>query len=261
MDHKPLKRPHFFYTTAPNGCPYLPGRLERKIVTELTGPRAEDFHEILSAGGFRRSHSIAYAPACPGCNACIPVRVVASEFVHGRTFRRIMKANAEIRTRIVPPLVTDEQYQLFQAYQKSRHATSDMALMGYFDYRSMVEDSPIETMVVEFRDTGDRLIACSLVDMLQDGISAVYSFFDTDEPKRSLGTYSVLWLIDYAREVGLPYVYLGYWIAESPKMSYKTRFKPLEAFGPGGWERLSDAAIAEKYRSADCDGGAEAPPA
>ncbi|MBF0394785.1 MAG: arginyltransferase [Alphaproteobacteria bacterium] len=238
MDHIPLKRPHFFFTTAPLPCPYVAGRLERKIVTELAGPDAEILHEALSRAGFRRSHSIAYTPACPGCNACIPVRIVADEFEPARAMRRVWRANSHLEAREVPARATAEQYRLFSRYQDSRHSGGDMALMGFYDYRSMVEDSPIDTFLVEFREPGGRLVAVCLTDRMSDGLSAVYSFFDPDLAAMSLGTCMILWLIEETRRRNLPYVYLGYWIAESRKMSYKARFRPLEAFGPGGWKVL-----------------------
>ena len=238
MDHFPLKRPHFFFTTAPLPCPYVSGRLERKIVTELNGTDAETLHEALSRAGFRRSHSIAYTPACPGCNACIPVRIVAEEFEPDRTMRRVARANGGLVARAVPARATADQFRLFSRYQESRHSGGDMALMGFYDYRSMVEDSPIDTFIVEFRDTEGNLAAACLSDRMSDGLSAVYSFFDPDLASRSLGTFMVLWLVEEAHRLGLPYVYLGYWIAESRKMSYKTRFQPLEAFGPDGWKLL-----------------------
>ena len=236
MDHIPLKRPHFFFTTAPLPCPYISGRLERKIVTELSGPDAEVLHEALSRAGFRRSHSIAYTPACPGCNACIAVRIVVEGFQPHRTMRRIAQHNATTIARQVPARATAEQYRLFSRYQEARHAGGDMALMGFYDYRSMIEDSPIDTFLVEFRSPDNTLKAVVLADRMSDGLSAVYSFYDPNAcPSASLGTYMILWLIDESRRLDLPYVYLGYWIAESSKMSYKSRFTPLEAFGPGGW--------------------------
>ncbi len=238
MDHIPLKRPHFFFTTAPLPCPYIPGRLERKIVTELTGPDADVLHEALSRAGFRRSHSIAYTPACPGCTACIPVRIVVDRFDAGRTMRKLFKANGDLTAHQVPPRATAEQYRLFSRYQDARHSGGDMALMGFYDYRSMVEDSPIETFIVEFRDKDGTLRAAVLTDHMSDGLSAVYSFYDPEHASRSFGTYVILWLIEEARRLGLPYVYLGYWIAESNKMAYKKRFQPLEAFGNGGWSEL-----------------------
>lgn len=242
MDHIPLRRPQFFFTTAPMPCPYIPGRLERKIVTELSGPDAESLHESLSRAGFRRSHSIAYAPACTGCSACVPVRIVVDGFCDKGSFRRIGKLNADVEARRVSARATAEQYRLFSRYQESRHGGSDMALMGFYDYRSMVEDSPIDTFMVEFRTSDDRLVATCLTDRMSDGLSAVYSFFDPDLAQRSLGTFMILWLVAEAARLQLPYVYLGYWIAESRKMSYKVRFEPLEAFGPGGWTPLHPPA-------------------
>ena len=242
MLHRPPRRPQFFYTTAPLPCPYLPGRTERKIVTELSGTEAEALHERLSRAGFRRSHNIAYAPVCPGCQACVPIRVVSEEFTPDRTQRRILRANADLTVSEMPARATAEQFTLFQRYQKNRHADGDMAAMGYYDYRAMIEDTPISTGILEFRDARDRLVGACLTDWLADGLSAVYSFFDTDEDKRSLGTFAVLWLIGRARSLGLPYVYLGYWVPESRKMAYKARFRPSEVLMSGAWHRLGDHA-------------------
>lgn len=235
MEHLPIRRPHFFFTTAPMPCPYLDGRMERKIVTELVGSDARQLHDSLSRAGFRRSHSIAYAPACPGCTACVPVRVVVAELEMKKSFRRTWKANGDLRARAVEARATAEQYRLFNAYQELRHTGSDMALMGFYDYRAMVEDSPIDTSLIEFRDGDGTLIAVCLMDRMDDGLSAVYSFFADAPERQGLGTFMVLWLVEEARRLGLPYVYLGYWIAESRKMSYKKRFQPLEAFTPDGW--------------------------
>jgi arginine-tRNA-protein transferase len=240
MLHRPPRRPQFFYTTAPLPCPYLPGRTERKIVTELSGTEAEALHERLSRAGFRRSHNIAYAPVCPGCQACVPIRVVSEDFAPDRTQRRILRANADLTISEMPARATAEQFTLFQRYQKTRHADGDMAAMGYYDYRAMIEDTPISTGILEFRDARDRLLGACLTDWLADGLSAVYSFFDTEEDKRSLGTFAVLWLIGRARSLGLPYVYLGYWVPESRKMAYKARFRPSEILMSGAWHRLGD---------------------
>ena len=248
MLHRPPRRPQFFYTTAPRPCPYLPGRTERKIVTELSGTEAEALHERLSRAGFRRSHNIAYAPVCPGCQACVPIRVVSEDFTPDRTQRRILRANADLTVSEMPARATAEQFTLFQRYQKNRHADGDMAAMGYYDYRAMIEDTPISTGILEFRDAQDRLLGACLTDWLADGLSAVYSFFDTDEDKRSLGTFAVLWLIGRARSLGLPYVYLGYWVPESRKMAYKARFRPSEILMSGAWHRLDDGASVATQR-------------
>lgn len=248
MLHRSPRRPQFFYTTAPLPCPYLPGRTERKIVTELSGTEAEALHERLSRAGFRRSHNIAYAPVCPGCQACVPIRVVSEEFTPDRTQRRILRANADLTVSEMPARATAEQFTLFQRYQKNRHADGDMAAMGYYDYRAMIEDTPISTGILEFRDAQDRLLGACLTDWLADGLSAVYSFFDPDEDKRSLGTFAVLWLIGRARSLGLPYVYLGYWVPESRKMAYKARFRPSEILMSGAWHRLDDGASVATQR-------------
>ncbi len=234
MLHRSSRRPQFFYTTAPLPCPYLAGRTERKIVTELSGTDAEALHDRLSRAGFRRSHNIAYSPVCPGCQACIPIRIVAGAFEPDRTQRKVARANADVLAAEMPA-------RAIHRYQKARHADGDMAAMGFYDYRAMVEDTPIGTGVVEFRDPADRLIGACLTDRLSDGLSAVYSFYDPAAEKRSLGTHAVLWLVDRAREMRLPYVYLGYWVPESRKMAYKARFRPSEVLMGGTWRMLGDA--------------------
>ncbi len=239
MDHTPLKRPQFFFTTAPLPCPYLPDRLERKLVTELSGPGAETLHEALARSGFRRSHSIAYAPACAGCKACVPVRVVVDEFERKRSLARLWRENADLVAARVPARATTEQYELFARYQQSRHAGSDMALMGFYEYSAMIEDSPIDTFMVEFRDRAGVLTAVVLTDRTSDGLSAVYSFFEANGERDGLGNFVVLWLIDQARKLNLPYAYLGYWITNSAKMAYKARFQPLECLGPNGWQPMT----------------------
>jgi arginine-tRNA-protein transferase len=241
MSYKPPRRPQFFYTTAPLPCPYLPGRTERKVVTEITGPDAEPLHDRLSRAGFRRSHNIAYAPVCPGCNACVPIRIPVAQFTPDRSLRRVLKANLGVEGTDVPARATAEQYQLFQSYQLARHGDGDMATMSFYDYRAMVEDTPIETFMVEFRDPDDRLVGACLTDRLGDGLSAVYSYFLPEMERRSLGSFTILWLIERARAMGLPHVYLGYWVRESRKMAYKVRFQPSEILVGGSW-RVSSAA-------------------
>ncbi len=241
--HIPLRprRPQFFYTTTPLPCPYLAGRTERKIVTELTGPDSEALHDRLSRAGFRRSHNIAYSPVCPGCRSCVPIRVAAERFQPNRTQRRLAARNGDLDVRAVPARATAEQFALFQRYQQSRHGGGDMAAMGFYDYRAMVEDTPITTGMVEFRE-GGHLVGGCLTDWLSDGLSAVYSFYAPDQDRRSLGTYAVLWLAAEARRLGRPYVYLGYWVPESPKMAYKAGFRPAEALRHGAWLPL-DAPV------------------
>ena len=240
MSYKPPRRPQFFYTTAPLPCPYVPGRTERKVVTEITGPEAEQLHDRLSRAGFRRSHNIAYAPVCPACQSCVPIRIPVATFEPGQSLRRILRANARVEGIDVPPRATAEQFQLFQRYQQSRHGDGDMATMSFYDFRAMIEDTPIDTMITEFREDG-RLIGGCLTDRLGDGLSAVYSFYAPELERQSLGTYAILWLFERARLEGLPYVYLGYWVPESRKMAYKARFRPCEILVGGTWRTLTDA--------------------
>jgi len=218
----------------------VPGRTERKVVTELAGVSAESLHDRLSRGGFRRSHNIAYAPVCPSCNACVPIRIRVRDFAPNRTQKRISRRNLDLKVMEMPPRATAEQFQLFQHYQQIRHGDGDMATMSFYDYRAMVEDTPIETAIVEFRDRQERLVGACLTDRLGDGLSAVYSFFSTDAEDRSLGTAAILWLIARAIELDLPHVYLGYWVAESRKMAYKAKFRPSEILRAGQWIPLAE---------------------
>jgi leucyl-tRNA---protein transferase len=244
MSYKPPRRPQFFYTTAPLPCPYVTGRTERKVVTEITGPEAESLHDRLSRAGFRRSHNIAYAPVCPSCQACVPIRIPVAGFQPDRGLRRIQRANAGVDAYDVAPRATAEQFQLFQRYQQARHGDGDMATMSFYDFRAMVEDTPIDTVITEFR-MGGRLIGGCLTDRLGDGYSAVYSFFAPELTKQSLGTYAILWMIEQAQQRSLPYVYLGYWVPESRKMAYKARFRPCEVLVGGTWRMLTDVEVEE----------------
>jgi arginine-tRNA-protein transferase len=212
--------------------------VERKVVTDLATPNAMELYDNLSRAGFRRSHSLAYRPACPGCTACVPVRIRVEDFDWSRSFRRITNRNADLTTRDMAGHATMEQYRLFIRYQRSRHSGGEMSSMSFRDFRAMIEDSPIDTRIIEFRDPEGDLVAVMLADRQMDAMSAVYSLFDPELDKRSLGTYMVLWLIKQAEDIELPHVYLGYWIEESPKMSYKTRFRPLEGLTPDGWKTL-----------------------
>jgi leucyl-tRNA---protein transferase len=234
-----------FYLTAPSPCPYLGGKEERKVFTHLVGERAGELNNILTQGGFRRSQSIAYRPACEGCRACVSVRVIAGEFAPTRSLRRIIARNSDLVGDMKIAVPTSEQYSIFRAYLDSRHRDGGMADMTVLDYAMMVEDSHIETRVVEYRrrmgngagqQAGD-LIAVALTDVLGDGLSMVYSFFEPDEASRSLGTFMVLDHIARARQMGLAYVYLGYWVRGSRKMDYKSRFLPQERLTPDGWAR------------------------
>src|SRR5829696_1349309 len=214
-----------FYLTAPSPCPYLTGREERKVFTHLVGEKAGDLNDLLTHGGFRRSQSIAYRPACEGCRACLSIRVIVDDFSPSRNLRRVLAQNADIVTEMRVSMPTSEQYSVFRAYLDSRHRDGGMADMTVLDYAMMVEDSHVKTRLVEYRRRGPdtsingrgagNLLAVGLTDVLGDGLSMVYSFFDPDEAARSLGTFMILDHIERAKRMGLPYVYLGYWVRDS----------------------------------------------
>ena len=235
-----------FYRSGPVSCPYLPGKIEQQLFTDLSGADAQARYDVLSQGGFRRSHHIAYRPSCRDCEACVPVRVVAGEFHAGSRWRRILRANADVCVTDVGTRVSDEQYELFQSYLNSRHEGGDMARMNRHDYFEMVASSPVETSILEFRDRAGTLIGACLTDRISDGLSAVYSFFDPALDKRSLGSFVILVLIEKAQAASLPYVYLGFWIEASRKMRYKSRFEPIQGFGPDGWRPLDEFMSAHK---------------
>ena len=232
--------PHLFFRTGPMPCPYVEGRVERNLFAQLKGADAQELHNDLALAGFRRSHHIVYRPACPGCNACVPVRIVVPGFSAGKSLRRIARRNADLTATTLPPRATDEQFHLFTAYQRARHDGGEMAAMTFADYRAMVEDTHVATALIEYRDAG-ALTGAMIVDRLPDGLSAVYSFFDPATTDRSLGTFMILDLVRLAAAEGRRHVYLGYWIAQCAKMAYKTRFQPIEALGPQGWQPLGPA--------------------
>jgi arginine-tRNA-protein transferase len=246
-----------FYVTAPQPCPYLSGRFERKIFTHLTPDKSPAMVDNLLKGGFRRSQNIAYMPYRDGCQACVSVRIVVNEFRPTRSMRRILKRNHDLHNRHVAAVATSEQYALFRDYIAARHADGGMADMSVFDYSMMVEDSAVDTFITEYRrKPGSHLLSSAvgelplagavLCDRLSDGLSLVYSFYDPDLRDRSLGSYVILEHIDYARSLNLPYVYLGYWIDGSRKMAYKSRFMPQERLTRHGWVRMPTSARKKK---------------
>ncbi|MGF0536511.1 arginyltransferase [Agrobacterium sp. ES01] len=240
-----------FYLTAPAPCPYLPDQMERKVFTHLIGPRAGEMNDLLTQGGFRRSQNIAYRPACESCRACVSVRILAKQFQPTKTFRRVLAANSDLRATVYPAQPSTEQFSLFRRYLDHRHQTGGMSDMSALDYAIMVEDTHVQTRIIEYRvrpgddapdnDKGE-LVAVALSDTMIDGLSMVYSFFNPELTKRSLGTYMVLDHIKRANTLGLPHVYLGYWVSGSKKMDYKTRFQPQEHLMPNGWENSASTS-------------------
>ncbi|PQO22286.1 arginyltransferase [Rhodobacteraceae bacterium WD3A24] len=233
-----------FYVTAPQPCPYLEGRLERKLFTALDGDNAGQLNDTLSKQGFRRSQNVIYRPACSDCAACMSARIRVADFRPSRNQRKILKRNAALSREANRPWATDEQYALFRRYLDSRHADGGMADMDIFEFAAMIEETPVLSRVVEYDAPaaepggGRELAAVCLTDVLDDGLSLVYSFFDPDRARDSLGTHVILDHVEMAREAGLPYVYLGYWVPGSPKMDYKARFRPLEVYHRGAWQDI-----------------------
>ena len=244
----PFRFPKFFVTN-PSPCPYIPGKVERKVFTELGGRHANELNEALGRIGFRRSQSVAYRPSCIDCSACVSVRVLASEFEPSATHRKLMRRHADLEVSACKPWTTEEQYGLLRRYLAARHPGGGMAEMDDGDFADMVEQTPVRTYVIEYREPSvggrpGRLVGACLSDQQSDGLSMIYSFFDVGpDARKGLGTYIILDHIVRAARAQLPYVYLGYWVDGSPRMAYKTSFKPLERLGRDGWRRMDEAAL------------------
>ena len=249
-----MNRIREFFLSSPQPCPYLASKLERKLWTALEAGISPLDYSWLVRSGLRRSHHMAYRPACPNCSACVPVRIPVGHLSWSRSLRRNYRRNQDLQAILRPCKATEEQILLLRHYLDIRHHDSDMVRMTDPEYRCMIEESAPYAFMIEWwgqeeensqsitqrHDTQTKkLYAACLVDLVEDGLSAVYSFFDPHQSRRSLGGYIILSLVKQAEQIGLPYVYLGYWIAESKKMSYKARFKPLERLADGVWQPLS----------------------
>lgn len=239
MTHSFAPRQLPFFLTAPTPCPYLKGRMERKIFTRANDDQTSHLNNVLTHAGFRRSQSILYRPACELCSACKSARIPVNRFKPSRSQRRVLNKNKDLLRLPLPADATPEQFALLNRYLNSRHGDGDMAGMDFFDFAAMVEDGSSGTELVEYRDSRGVLAAAVLVDRLMDGYSLVYSFFDPDRSAASLGAFMILDQIRRAQADGLPYLYLGYWVQGSPKMDYKARYKPLEILEPSGWQVLN----------------------
>ena len=247
MTHHSTQSPQFFLT-APSPCPYVEGQFERKVFTHLVGDKAPEMNDLLTQGGFRRSQNIAYRPACESCRACVSVRILAQEFETSRSMRRVLERNSDLVGAVHEAEPSTEQYSLFRRYLDARHKRGGMSDMTVLDYAMMVEDSHVDTKVIEYRRRGPdtfitgrgtgELIAVALTDKMSDGLSMVYSYYDPEMEDRSLGTFMILDHIQRAIAGGLPHVYLGYWVNGSRKMNYKVRFQPQEHLGSRGWTRF-----------------------
>ena len=237
-----------FYVTAPQPCPYLEGRMERKLFTALQGEHAETLNDALSKQGFRRSQNVLYRPSCAECTACMSARIRVADFTPTKSQRRARNRNGDLTRKTGAPWATEEQFALFRRYLDSRHNDGGMADMDIFEFAAMVEETPIRSRIIEYafpREEGaprGELAAVCLTDVLDDGLSLVYSFYEPDAPRRSLGTHVIMDHVDLAREAGLPYVYLGYWVPGSPKMGYKAQFSALEIYKNGVWQDIGNPA-------------------
>lgn len=242
MTDQSFRFPRFF-VTAPSPCPYLPGRTERKVFAELKGGDAPEMNEALGRIGFRRSQNVVYRPSCDFCQACVSVRVVARRFAPSRSQRRLLRRHGDLEVHACEPWATEEQWTLLRRYLASRHPGGGMAAMDGHDYADMIEQSPVDTVVVEYREPSvdgqlGRLVGCCLTDKQSDGLSMIYSFYDTDCGREGLGTFIIMDHVVRAARAGLPYVYLGYWIEGCDRMAYKVRFRPVEALMSGVWREM-----------------------
>ena len=228
-----------FYVTAPQVCPYLPDRIERKLFTSIQGDDAQLLNDSLSQQGFRRSQNILYRPSCNECSACLSARIDVKKFKPSKSQKKIIRRNKFLMRSSNSPWATEEQFDLFQRYLQERHAKGGMADMDVFEFAAMIEESSIETRVIEYHHESSLQSVC-LSDFLSDGLSMVYSFFDPDKSKQSLGTFMILDHIALALELELPYLYLGYWVPGSSKMDYKVNFKGVEIFQNNIWQPLSE---------------------
>lgn len=242
MSHQRPLAPIVFHRSGPMSCPYLDGLVEQQLFMELGGPNAQDTFEHLSQFGFRRSHHIVYRPTCRGCQACVPVRIRVRDFDDRRRYRKTRNRNADLTMTDVGQMATQEQYRLFSRYVRSRHGDGDMAGMTIRDYSNLVVASPVDTRLLEWRRDDGKLMATCITDRLADGYSAVYSFFDPEDDRRSLGNHMILSLVDLAKQTNKPFVYLGFWVPDSPKMDYKAGFRPLEGYTRSGWQEIDDPA-------------------
>jgi len=246
MHHNPPRTPQF-YVTAPQKCPYIKGKAERKLFTALYGRNSEQLNDDLSLQGFRRSQKVLYKPLCTNCSACLSLRVKVKDFKPSKSQRRVLSKNNCIKRLEKDPEATDEQFSVFKAYLTARHLNGGMSEMDALEFSAMIEETNVHTTVFEYRINdevmADKLLAVCLTDVTADGLSMVYSFYDPAYQSLSLGRFMILDHIKLAKELNLNYLYLGYWIRHNEKMGYKADYKPAEVYHLNKWTNLIEKEI------------------
>ena len=240
MRHSVPKSPQF-YVTAPQECPYLNGKVERKLFTALNGPDSKVLNNALSKQGFRRSQNVLYRPSCPDCTACLSARIPVQKFSFSKSERRVLKRNSGLKREVKTPWASFEQFNLFKKYVESRHDNGGMSGMSEAEFTSMIEETSVNTVFCKYSLENNQcstMLGASLTDIIEDGLSMVYSFYEPEFKELSLGKFMILDHIKLAKEMNLPYLYLGYWVEGSEKMEYKSQYEPLEVFIDGKWQLL-----------------------
>ena len=222
-------------------CPYIKGQTEQRIAVDISND--PQCHDGLAVAGFRRVENWVYRPACPQCNACLPWRVDVANFMPSRNMLRIIKKNRDLTRHVASPIPSDDHYRLFKTYVTNRHDDGQMAQMDQLEFTSMISNSPIETILISYKDAENNLVGAILSDLQSDGLSAVYSFFEPSLTTRSLGTFMVLDLLSIAKDSDLKWLYLGYFVDGSRKMEYKARFRPAEVFKDGQWQAVNKLCV------------------